>query len=246
MIQGAPPKLWRVVSPRERAVDPDRDPLRRRAASEPPRAVPPARPTRARRPGMRRRAAVRRARARWSHRPDEARLRRRSRACPARSRCGAVPMDQHRHRIRRRGTRHTERLARLGDLDDGHGARSGRARLPREPPPANPSPGGRAYRTTVFKKPWAWYFRKHDGELLGRHVASPRIHRPSCVPRARDGLRPADRRTRAATALVPVLDPLLFRPRRPAGISHSRPGGARRAEKVPIPGYFGLELVVER
>ena len=24
-------------------------------------------------------------------------------------------------------------------------------------------PGGRAYVTTVFKRPWAWYFRKRDG-----------------------------------------------------------------------------------
>ena len=27
-------------------------------------------------------------------------------------------------------------------------------------------PGGRAYVTTVFKKPWAWYFRKRDGESV--------------------------------------------------------------------------------
>jgi 2-polyprenyl-3-methyl-5-hydroxy-6-metoxy-1,4-benzoquinol methylase len=27
-------------------------------------------------------------------------------------------------------------------------------------------PGGRAHVTTVFKKPWAWYFRKRDGESV--------------------------------------------------------------------------------
>ena len=27
-------------------------------------------------------------------------------------------------------------------------------------------PGGRAYVTTVFKKSWAWYFRKRDGESV--------------------------------------------------------------------------------
>jgi ubiquinone/menaquinone biosynthesis C-methylase UbiE len=27
-------------------------------------------------------------------------------------------------------------------------------------------PGGRAYLTTVFKKPWAWYFRTRDGESV--------------------------------------------------------------------------------
>src|SRR5262245_55539923 len=27
-------------------------------------------------------------------------------------------------------------------------------------------PGGRAYLTTVFKKPWAWYFRKRNGESV--------------------------------------------------------------------------------
>ena len=27
-------------------------------------------------------------------------------------------------------------------------------------------PGGRAYLTTVFKNPWAWYFRKRDGESV--------------------------------------------------------------------------------
>jgi len=106
-------------------------------------------------------------------------------------------------------------------------------------------PTGRAYVTTVFKRTWAWYFRKRDGESvldtshlreytdLGAFrglVESSGLH---IVALERNRL------------WFPLLDPLLFR-------VGGRVRGRRRLlralriVKVPIPGYASLEVVVER
>jgi len=105
--------------------------------------------------------------------------------------------------------------------------------------------GGRAYVTTVFKKPWAWYFRKRDGESV---LDTSHLREYTDVGAFRalvegSGLRiVALERNRL---WFPLLDPLLFRI---GGRLRTRPSllGALRAVKVPIPGYFALEVVVER
>jgi len=106
-------------------------------------------------------------------------------------------------------------------------------------------PEGRAYMTTVFKKQWAWYFRTRDGESV-LDTSHLREYTDLAAFRAlveKSGLRVvALERTRL---WFPLLDPLLFRMGRRL---RSRPTLLRalRAVKVPIPGYFALEIVVER
>jgi len=106
-------------------------------------------------------------------------------------------------------------------------------------------PEGRAYMTTVFKKQWAWYFRTRDGESV-LDTSHLREYTDLAAFRAlveKSGLRVvALERNRL---WFPLLDPLLFRMGRRL---RSRPTLLRalRAVKVPIPGYFALEIVVER
>ena len=109
-------------------------------------------------------------------------------------------------------------------------------------------PGGRAYLTTVFKKEWAWYFRKRDGEsvLDPSHLREYADLSAFSALVTGSGLRIVALERRLLW--FPLLDPLLFR------VGGRVPGLARRqrilrvlrAVKVPIPGYYALELVVER
>ena len=106
-------------------------------------------------------------------------------------------------------------------------------------------PGGRAYVTTVFKKPWAWYFRKRDSESV---LDTSHLREYTDLDQVRELVASAGLRILALERnrmWFPVLDPALFR------VGHrlrSRPKLLRglRAAKVPIPGYYVLELVVER
>ena len=106
-------------------------------------------------------------------------------------------------------------------------------------------PGGRAYVTTVFKKPWAWYFRKRDGESV---LDTSHLREYTDLDQVRELVTSAGLRILALERnrmWFPVLDPVLFR------VGHrlrSRPKLLHRlrAAKVPIPGYYVLELVVER
>jgi ubiquinone/menaquinone biosynthesis C-methylase UbiE len=105
--------------------------------------------------------------------------------------------------------------------------------------------GGRAYVTTVYKKRWAWYFRKRDGESV-LDTSHLREYTDLAAFRARveaSGLRIVTLERRLLW--FPLLDPLLFRI---GGRLRSRPRArhALRAVKVPIPGYYSLELAVER
>lgn len=109
-------------------------------------------------------------------------------------------------------------------------------------------PGGRAYVTTVFKRSWAWYFRKRDGESvldashLREYTDVEVVH--ALVTTAGFRLLALERRL----LWFPVLDPLLFR------VGGRRPGLATkgsllrglRAPRVPIPGYYSLEFVLQR
>jgi ubiquinone/menaquinone biosynthesis C-methylase UbiE len=106
-------------------------------------------------------------------------------------------------------------------------------------------PTGRAYVTTVFKKTWAWYFRKRNGEsvLDTSHLREYTDLAAFQALVVRSGLRIVVlERNRL---WFPLLDPLLFRfgrrLRRRRRLLH-----ALRAVKVPIPGYSSLEIVVER
>ena len=105
-------------------------------------------------------------------------------------------------------------------------------------------PSGRAYVTTVFKKPWAWYFRKRDGESV---LDTSHLREYTDVAAFRDFVESAGLRIVALERnrlWFPLLDPLLFRF---GGRLRSRRGALRvlRTVKVPIPGYFSLEVVVE-
>jgi ubiquinone/menaquinone biosynthesis C-methylase UbiE len=110
-------------------------------------------------------------------------------------------------------------------------------------------PGGRAFLTTVFKRTWAWYFRRRDGET----VLDPSHLREYTDLDAFRSLIGEEPRLQIV-ALVrrqlwfPLLDPVLFR------IGHRVRGLAERrrllwwlrAPRVPIPGYYSLEVVLER
>ena len=110
-------------------------------------------------------------------------------------------------------------------------------------------PGGRAYVTTVYKKGWAWYFREREGETVldTSHLREYTDLEAFVRLVTEDGcLRVLE--LERNLLWFPLLDPLLFR------LGGRFPGlaGRRsllrvlRAAKVPIPGYYGLEVVLER
>lgn len=106
-------------------------------------------------------------------------------------------------------------------------------------------PGGKAYVTTVFKKPWAWYFRKRDGESV---LDPSHLREYTDVDVVRALVTDAGFRIVALERRLlwfPLLDPLLFRVGR-RFVARRTLLRALRAPKVPIPGYYGLELVVQR
>jgi 2-polyprenyl-6-hydroxyphenyl methylase/3-demethylubiquinone-9 3-methyltransferase len=106
-------------------------------------------------------------------------------------------------------------------------------------------PGGRAYVTTVFKKPWAWYFRSRDGEPV---LDTSHLREYTDLAAFRELVESADVRIVALERRLlwfPLVDPLLFRV---GGRLASRPRLLRalRLPRVPIPGYYALKVVVER
>jgi SAM-dependent methyltransferase len=106
-------------------------------------------------------------------------------------------------------------------------------------------PGGRAYMTTVFKKPWAWYFRKRDGESV---LDTSHLREYTDVDSVRRLVTDAGFSVVALERRLlwfPLLDPLLFRLGHRMSSKHTLLR-VLRAPKVPIPGYYSLELVVER
>ena len=110
-------------------------------------------------------------------------------------------------------------------------------------------PGGRAYLTTVFKKSWAWYFRRRDGETLLdpshlREYTDVGVFRALLVEEGRFRIVALER----SQLWFPLLDPVLFRvvPRVPGLARRASLLVRLRAAKVPIPGYYALEVVLER
>jgi ubiquinone/menaquinone biosynthesis C-methylase UbiE len=106
-------------------------------------------------------------------------------------------------------------------------------------------PAGRAYVTTVFKRTWAWYFRKRDGESV---LDTSHLREYTDLGTFRGLVESSGLRVVALERnrlWFPLLDPLLFRVggrlRGRRRLLH-----ALRVVKVPIPGYASLEVVVER
>ena len=97
-------------------------------------------------------------------------------------------------------------------------------------------PGGRAYVTTVFKKPWAWYFRKRDGESVLDTSHLREYTDLGVVRRAHPRRRPPRARARAPPPLVPA-------PRSAALQDRRSRAGARAAAGSPAgaPGREGAD-----
>ena len=109
-------------------------------------------------------------------------------------------------------------------------------------------PGGRAYVTTVFKKGWAWYFRKCNGESV---LDTSHLREYTNVQTVRELLAAAGFQVLTLERRLlwfPLLDPLLFRLGHRFSALSERQSLLRalRAPKVPIPGYYALELMLER
>jgi 2-polyprenyl-3-methyl-5-hydroxy-6-metoxy-1,4-benzoquinol methylase len=107
-------------------------------------------------------------------------------------------------------------------------------------------PGGRAFLTTVFKKPWAWYFRKRDGESV---LDTSHLREYTDTETVRDLMTAAGLQVLALECHLlwfPLLDPLLFRlGHRSSGLARPSLLRALRATRVPIPGYYSLEVILE-
>ena len=108
-------------------------------------------------------------------------------------------------------------------------------------------PGGKAYVTTVFKKPWAWYFRKRDGESV---LDTSHLREYTDIAVVRGLVTGAGLQIVALERHLlwfPLLDPLLFQLGRSYPALSARQSLLRvlRVPKVPIPGYYGLEIVIE-
>jgi len=110
-------------------------------------------------------------------------------------------------------------------------------------------PGGRAYLTTVFKKQGAWYFRKRGGEsVLDTSHLREYTDLDAFVRLVTEGGRFRILALERNRLWFPLLDPLLFR----IGHRYRRLTERRsflrvlRALRVPIPGYYSLEVVLER
>ncbi len=110
-------------------------------------------------------------------------------------------------------------------------------------------PGGRAYVTTVYKKSWAWYFRKREGEtVLDTSHLREYTDLDAFVRLVTEDGRLHVLALERNLLWFPVLDPLLFRVggRLPSLATRRSLLRVLRAVKVPIPGFYGLEVVLER
>jgi ubiquinone/menaquinone biosynthesis C-methylase UbiE len=104
-------------------------------------------------------------------------------------------------------------------------------------------PSGIAYLTTVFKKTWAWYFRKRDGESV---LDTSHLREYTDLATFRALVRGSGYRIAALERRplwFPLADPLLFRI---GGGLTARPRLLRalRAPRAPIPGYYALEVLL--
>ena len=110
-------------------------------------------------------------------------------------------------------------------------------------------PGGKAYITTVYKKSWAWYFRKRQGHSV-LDVSHLREYTNLSEFKA---LLMKDSRFKTILAFevtglwFSLIDPILSWTLRKKEISKlSRLHQILRFFKVPIPGYFKLSIIVQK
>jgi 2-polyprenyl-3-methyl-5-hydroxy-6-metoxy-1,4-benzoquinol methylase len=110
-------------------------------------------------------------------------------------------------------------------------------------------PGGLAFLTTVFKTTWAWYFRRRDCETVLdpshlREYTDLDAFRLLVGEESRLRIVALERRQ----LWFPLLDPVLFRIGHHVRWLTERRALLRglRAPRVPIPGYYSLEVVLER
>jgi len=109
-------------------------------------------------------------------------------------------------------------------------------------------PGGKAYLTTVFKKPRAWYFRKREGEsVLDTSHLREYTDLNAFVGLLTEGGSFRVLALERNRLWFPLLDPVLFRIGRRYRRLAERRSLVRvlRAPRVPIPGYYSLEVVLE-
>jgi len=109
-------------------------------------------------------------------------------------------------------------------------------------------PGGKAYLTTVFKKPRAWYFRKREGEsVLDTSHLREYTDLDAFVGLLTEGGSFRVLALERNRLWFPLLDPVLFRIGRRYRRLAERRSLVRvlRAPRVPIPGYYSLEVVLE-
>lgn len=110
-------------------------------------------------------------------------------------------------------------------------------------------PGGRAWITTVFKRKWAWYFRRRSDETV---LDVSHVREYTDVNEFRALLGEGRRSWRVLDLELeplwfPIFDPVLFR------IADSRIFTRLgwfvrllRCIRLPVPGYYTLAAVVER
>jgi ubiquinone/menaquinone biosynthesis C-methylase UbiE len=110
------------------------------------------------------------------------------------------------------------------------------------------APGGRIYLTTVFKRRWAWYFRRRQGQS----VLDVSHLREYTDLRGFTALLMQGNRFSTLLALelsqlwFPLVDPFLFRATKAADLpSSSLWLRVARLARVPIPGYYTLSAVVQ-
>lgn len=107
--------------------------------------------------------------------------------------------------------------------------------------------GGLAFLTTVFKRKWAWYFRRRDGESV-LDVSHLREYTDMGAFRSLLGV---GRRFACLRELVleplwfPVVAPFLFLAAEHVGARGLERLAALRFAKLPVPGYYSLIAMLE-
>jgi malonyl-CoA O-methyltransferase len=108
------------------------------------------------------------------------------------------------------------------------------------------APGGKAYLTTVYKRRWAWYFRKRNGQSV---LDTSHLREYTNLDSIRTLIAERVGFTLLALELqqmwFPLFDPLLFRLQRrvqmPLWLVN-----LLRLVKVPVPGYHELQFIIQR
>ncbi len=108
-------------------------------------------------------------------------------------------------------------------------------------------PGGVAYVSTIFKKRWAWYFRRCNGKwrLDPTHVREYTSDDQLLSVMLRSGLTVVESRKRPIA--YPLIDPLLRLAKASRLVFQTnRLLRALRRIRLPIPGYYEWELILQR